>query len=103
MGKNTVKEMQRLYKRYGDSAPGQSTIIEWYAEFKCGCTNIDDAERSGRLKSAVVPRNITKIHKIVLGGRKLMLREIADTLKISKGSMSAVLHEFSGMRKLFLK
>ena len=103
MGKNTVEAKQWLDKRYGDSASGKSTIIVWYAEFRRGRTNTDDAERSGRLKAAVVPENITKVHKIVLGDRKLKLREIANTLKISEGSVFTILHESLGMRKLFSK
>ena len=83
MGKNTFEAKQWLDKRYGDSARGKSTLIDWYAEFKRGRTNTDDAERSGRTKSAVVPENITKVHKIFLDERKLKLREIAYTLKIS--------------------
>ena len=55
MGKNTVEAKQCLNKRYGDSAPGKSTIIDWYVEFKRSQTNTDNAERSGRPKSAVVP------------------------------------------------
>ena len=70
-GKNTVEAKQWLDKRYGDSSSGKSTIFDWYAELKRGRTNIDDAERSGRSKSAVVPESITKVHKIVLGDRKL--------------------------------
>ena len=101
MGKNTVEAKQWLDKRYGDTAPGKSTIIDWYAELKRGRTNTDDAERSDRPKSAVVPKNITKVHKIVLGDRKLKLREIADTLNISEGSVFTILHESLGMRKLF--
>ena len=66
MGKNTVEAKQWLDKRYGDSAPGKSTIIDWYAELKRGRTNIDDAERSGRPKSVVVLESITKVHKIFL-------------------------------------
>ena len=42
-GKNTVEAKQWLEKLYGDSAPGKSTIIDWYAEFKRGRTNTDDA------------------------------------------------------------
>ncbi|CAK9825771.1 Protein GVQW3 [Anthophora retusa] len=57
MGKNTGEAKQWLDKHYGDSAPGKSTIIDWYAKFKHGRTNTDDAERSGRPKSAVVPEN----------------------------------------------
>ena len=87
---NSVEAKQWPDKSYGDSAPGKSTIIDWYAEFKRGRTNTDDAKRSGRPKSAVVPENITK-------------REIADTLKISEGSFFTILHESLGMRKLFSK
>ena len=61
MGKNTVEAKQWLDKRYGESAPGKSTIIDCYAEFKRGRTNTDHAKRSGRPKSAVVPDNITKV------------------------------------------
>ena len=77
----------------------KSTIIDWYAEFKYGRTNTDVAERSGRPKSAVVPENITKVHKRDLGNRKLKLREIADTLKISEGSVFTILYESLGMCK----
>ena len=34
MVRNTVEAKQWLYKRYGDSAPRKSTIINWYTEFK---------------------------------------------------------------------
>ena len=34
MGKNTAVAKQWLAKHYGDPAPGKSTIIDWYAEFK---------------------------------------------------------------------
>ena len=101
MGKNTVEAKQWLDERYGDYAPGKSTIIDWYAEFKRGSTNTDDAKRSDRPKSAVVPENITQVHKIGLCDRKLTLREIADTSKISEGSVFTILHESLGMRNFF--
>ena len=90
MGKNTVEAKQWLDKCYRDSAPGKSTIDDWYAEFKRGWINTDDAKRSGRPKSAVVPENITKVPKIVLSDCKLKFREIADTLKISEGSVFTI-------------
>ena len=93
MAKNIVKAKQWLDKRYVASSPGKSTIIDWNAEFKRGRTNTDNADRSGRPKSGVVPENITKVHKIVLGDRKLKLREIADTLKISEGNVFTILDE----------
>ena len=44
-------------------------VIDWYAESKRARTNTD-------------------VHKIVLGDRKLKLREIADTLKIQSAVWS---------------
>ena len=103
MGKNTVEAKQQLDKRYGDSTPGKSAIIDWYAEFKRGRTNTDDGERTGHPKLAVVPENMKKVHKIVLSDRKLKSHEIADTLKISEGNVFTILYESLEMRKLFLK
>ena len=40
---------------------------------------------------------------MVLGNRKLKLREIADSLVISKGSVFTILHNSLGMRKFFQK
>ena len=78
-------------------------VEKWFADFKRGRTNTDDAERSGRPNSAVVPENIKKVHKMVLADRKLKLHEIADTLKISEGSVFTILHEHLSMRKLCSK
>ena len=83
-GKKYCLSKQWLDKLYGDSELGKSTIIDWNAEFKRGRTNTDDAELSGCPKSVVVPENMTKVHKIVLGDRKVKLCKIADTLKISE-------------------
>lgn len=103
MGKNTVKTQEWLEKRYPQSAPSKTTVCRWFADFKRGRTDTSDAERSGRPNEAVTPENIKKIHKIVLADRKLKLREIADAVKISEGSVFTILHEHLGMRKLCAK
>lgn len=55
--------------------------------------DINDAERSGRSNEVTTPENTKKkILKIVLDNRKVKLQEIADILKISKGSVYKILH-----------
>ena len=66
MGKNTVHAKQWLDKCYSDSAPSETTVKRWYADFKCDRTNTNDAESSGHPNSAVVLENIKKLHKLVL-------------------------------------
>ena len=78
-------------------------VEKWFAYFERGHTNTDDAERSGRPNSAVVPENIQKVHKMVLDDHKLKLREITDTFKISEGSVFTISHEHLSMRKLYSK
>ena len=65
MGKNTVEAKQWRHKRLSDSAPGKSTTIDWYAEFKRGRTN----------KSSV----FTILHES-LGMRKLFLEWVPRLL-----------------------
>ena len=102
-GKNTVQAKQWLDKCYLDSAQSETTVKRWYADFKCGRTDTNDAEHSGHPNLAVVPENSKKIHKLVLANCKLKLREIAEELKISEGSVFNILHEHLSMRKLYSK
>ena len=71
---NTVQAQKWLEKCYGDSAPSRTTIFQWYAEFKRGRTDTEDAERSGRPNDVVTPETIKKVHQIVFENRKLKLR-----------------------------
>ena len=90
-------------KCYGDSAPSKTTICRRYAEFKRGRTDNEDPELSSRPDEVVTPETIKKVHQIVFENRKSKLPEIADTLKISYGSVYAILHEHLSMRKLLSK
>ena len=94
MGKNTVQAKQWFDKCYSHSAPTKAMVKRWYADFKCGFTDINDAECSGCPTSAVVQENTKKLHKLVLANRKLKLYEIAEELKTSEG----ILHEHLSMR-----
>ncbi|GFS91738.1 HTH_48 domain-containing protein [Nephila pilipes] len=58
MGKNTVQAKQWIEKCYPDSCPSKAAICRWFAEFKRGRTDTNDAERSGRPVEAVTPENI---------------------------------------------
>ena len=71
-----------LDKCYSDSAPLETTIKRWYADFKRGCRDTNDAECSGQPKSAAVLEKTKKFHKLLLANHKLKLHVIAEMLKI---------------------
>ena len=78
-------------------------IKKWYADFKRGRSDTNDAERSGRPSSAVILENTKKLHKLVLADRKLKLCEIAEEFKVLEDSVFTILHEHLSMRKLCSK
>ena len=81
----------------------ETTVKRWYAHFKHGRTDTNDAEPSGRPNSAFVPENTKKLHKLILADRKMKLREIAEELKISEGGVLTILREHLSMRMLCSK
>ena len=60
MGKNTIQAQQWLEKRYRENSPSKLTICRWYADFKRGRTNAEDAERPGRGTEVAKPENTKK-------------------------------------------
>ena len=78
-------------------------VKRWYANFKHSCTDTNNAECSGCPNLAVVLENTKKLYKLILANFKLKLHEIAEELKISKGSVFTILYEHLSMRKLCSK
>lgn len=86
---------------YGDSAPSFATVKRWAAELKRGRASLTDDERSGRPITATTTDNIEKIHQMVSYDRLIKVRELSETVGISKERVCHILNEELGMRKLF--
>jgi len=63
MGKNTVEAKTLLEKHYGVSAPGKSTIGDWYSEFQRGLTSTEDAKRSEGTKEVIILEVIKQVRQ----------------------------------------
>ena len=57
---DTVQAKQWLDNSYSDSAPSETIVKRWYADYKCGRTDTNDAECSGHLNLAVILKNTKK-------------------------------------------
>jgi histone-lysine N-methyltransferase SETMAR len=85
---------------YGDSSPSFSTIKQWAAEFKRGRTSLEVDPREGHPKSAATPEIIEQVHDMLLDDGRIKVREIAETIGISKERVRYILHEELYMKKL---
>lgn len=84
----------------GESAPSFTTVSKWTSEFKRGRQSIEDDPRSGRPSTSVNFEMVDKVHDMVLTDRRVKVREIAEALKISSGSVYTMLSDVLGMSKL---
>jgi transposase len=95
----TPKEIHsKFIKIYGNSSPSFSTIKKYAAEFKRGCTSLEVYPREGHPKSATTPEIIEQVHDVLLDDRRMKVREIAETIGISKERVGYILHEELGMK-----
>ena len=97
----TGKEIHaELADVYGSSTPSYAQVKFWVGEFKCGRTSLEDEARSGRPLDATDEEMCKKVRDPVYSDRRIQVEEIAQALGISHGSVSTILHDRLGMRKL---
>ena len=97
----TDKEIHgELANVYGSSAPSYAQVKFWVGEFKRGRTSLEDEARSGCPLDATDEEMCKKVRDLVYSDRRIQVEEIAQTLGISHGSVSTILYDCLGMRKL---
>ena len=97
----TGKEIQgKLADVYRSSAPAYVQVKFWVGEFKRGRTSLEDEARSGRPLDATDEEMCKKVRDLVYSDRQIQVEEIVQALGISHGSVSTILHDRLGMRKL---
>ncbi|GFX04316.1 histone-lysine N-methyltransferase SETMAR [Trichonephila clavipes] len=80
--------------------PSFTTVKFWAAEFKLGRKSLGDVERWGRPNIATTDENIAKIHQMGLDDPRLVVREIAEVMNMSKERVYQILNQHLGMGKL---
>ena len=97
----TGKEIHgELADVYGSSAPSYAQVKFWVGEFKRGRTSLEDEARSGCPLDATDKEMCKKVRDLIYSHRRIQVEEIAQALGISHGSVSTILHDCLGMRKL---
>ena len=94
----TGKEIYRDV--YGSSAPFYAQVKFWVGEFKCGRMSLEDEARSGSPLDATDKEMCKKVRDLVYSDRRIQMEEIAQAFSISHCSVSTILHDHLGMRKL---
>lgn len=99
-GKTAKETKDKLDRQYGESAPSNSMVKDWFAAFKRGRTSTKTTKSPGRPNEVTTSEMIEKIYKIVLEDRKVKVREITNMVNISTERVYNILHEHLQMKKL---
>ena len=99
-GKTGKEIHSELADVYGSSAPSYAQVKFWVGEFKRSRTSLEDETGSGCPLDATGEEMCKKVRDLVYSDRRIQVEEIAQALGISHGSVSTILHDRLGMRKL---
>ena len=84
----------------GEHTASICTIRRWIAKFKCGVTDFKKDAKGGCEVHARTDRNIERVRKLLEEDRRSSIRLLAELIKVSKGTISTILHEDLGLTRL---
>ena len=91
---------RNLCEAFPGAAPNFSTVSYWYREFQRGRRTFEDEPHPGRPSEVVCPANILCVENLVRAHRNITVREIEEALGIGSSSVSTILHDHLGLRKI---
>ena len=82
-----------VQKPFSDEAMSKKNVYKRYSEFQAGRERVEDEERPGRTSTSINESHAQKIKDLVLENRRLAIRDLADDIGISKGSVNTILED----------
>lgn len=99
-GKEIYDDMS---KTLGEVCPSYATVKNWVASFKRGKISVEDDDRPGRPISVSTPENVNAVHDMILSDRRISIKQISETLKISCERVHHIIHADLDMKKISAK
>lgn len=85
---------------YGENVLGHSQVYHWCTLFKDGHTDLEDKLGRGHPFSSKTKETVDRVDELIQSDRRLKVREIAESLDLSKSSIHRIVFDELGYRKV---
>jgi len=103
LGDTQVETIRKIQQAFGDDAMSITRIKEWYNCFKDGSTSVDTEPRHSRPSTSRNDNIIKEVWTLVMQDRRITVRELADEVGVSIGSVHTILTADLGLRRVSVK
>ena len=94
-----METIQKIHRVFDDDAMGITQIKEWYNRFKDGRTSVESNARSGRPSTSQNDELIDQVQTLVMQDCRVTIRELAEEVGISTGSVHSILTDYLTMQE----
>ncbi len=92
--------LKKLHTVYGDEATKATVVYKWVARYKEGQESLEDDPHSGRPISAHNNENMKRVDELLTTNRRILNRNIAETLGINREIVRLIIAEDFCMQRL---
>ena len=93
---SVAETFRMLQKAFADLTMSQKNVYKWYKDFKEGRERVNDLERPGHPPTSTDEQHVNQIKELVHKNPRLAIRDLADTIGISRGSLNTVSKDILG-------
>lgn len=97
---SAAETLKMLQHAFGDTALSEKNVYKWYKQFQEGRESVELEDHARRPKTSTDESHVNKIKELVLQNRRLTIRDLADAVGISYGSVQIILKDVLGLKQV---
>jgi len=100
LGDTQVETIRNIQQAFGYDAMSITCIKEWHNRFKDGSTSVESEPRHGKPSTSRNDNILNQVRNLLMQDRRITVRELADEVGVSFGSVHTILTADLGLRRV---